>query len=152
MRYPEAVSLLEEFGITVVHPSAVPGVGQTRAIGTVERIRRRHGSPHARFVIMTLADSENNRNALQESTLWATSDLARFADRAYPALMTNRLSDWFKFWDGTPLAVLNDWCLDLHGEAPRRFALFGMLYERFLREFGTIANQGDLLDDRGIEK
>ncbi|MCK4207182.1 hypothetical protein J3U99_20650 [Brucella pituitosa] len=146
--YPQAWNCFACHGIRVVVPNAVPGIGETRAIGTLDRLIKKYGEEHADFVVMTLAESHNNRNFIDETTLWAVSDMVRTAKRNYPSIMENDLENWFTFWDGTPLGVLADWCHDLDGLVSKRPALVGMLFERMLRHFGEMRQQPDLLDDR----
>lgn len=137
-----------EHGISVVPANVIPGPRQTRAIATLERIRNRHGEPHARFVVLTLSDTANNHAALSETTIWATSDVARAAHKNYPDLMENDLERWFMFWDAIPLGQLEFWCMGLDGLVSKRHALGGMIWERMVRQFGELAVQPDLLDDR----
>lgn len=150
MKHAAAEAILNDFGITVVHPSAVPGLGQTRAVGTVEQIRRAHGDDFARFVVMTLAESDNNKSAINRYTIMAASALTAFARTNHPDMMENDLESWFKFWSGTPLSVLVDLVLDVHGEARRSDTLYGMLLWRFEMEFGRLSRQGDFFHETGV--
>jgi len=59
-----ARAMFKELGITVVPANVAPAVGQTRAIVTLERIIKRHGEAHARFVVMTLADTSNSKGTI----------------------------------------------------------------------------------------
>ena len=146
--HPEAETIFAEYGITVVPANVMPAVGQTRAIATLDRIRKRHGEAHARFVVMTLAETANNRAFIDETSLWLVSDMMRAAEKNYPDLVDNNVSAWFSFWDGLPLGWLQFWALDLDGVISKRHALGGMVYERMRRRFGAMAAQPDLLDDR----
>lgn len=143
-----ALTMFNEVGITVVPANVAPAVGQTRAVVTLERIINRHGEAHARFVVMTMAETANNRGAITETTLWAVSDVLRAAQKNFPDLIENDTEAWFQFWDGIPLGWLEYWCLDLEGIISKRHALAGMCYERLRRRFGDLAIQPDLLDDR----
>ncbi len=145
---PWAHETFAEYGITTVSANVMPGVGQTRAVATLERIRNRHGEPHARFVVMTLAETANNRGSIDETTLWAISDLIRAAEKNYPTLMSNDLEAWFSFFDAIPLGQLEYWTFGLDGVVSKRHALVGMVFERMRRRFGDLAIQPDLLDDR----
>lgn len=138
----------KEHGITVVPANVIPGPRQTRAVATLERIKNRHGEPHARFVCLTLSDTANNHGAVDEVTLWAVSDLVRAAEKNFPSLMENDLEQWFLFWDAVPLGQIEWWCLGLDGVISKRHALAGMIFERMVRQFGALAKQPDLLDDR----
>ncbi|MBB3411229.1 hypothetical protein FHT87_005182 [Rhizobium sp. BK316] len=126
----------------------MPAVGETRAVVTLQRICRRYGEDHGRFLVMTLAETANNKSALTETTLWAVSDMIRATNENFPDLIENNVESWFKFWDALPLGWLEHWCLDLDGIIPKRYALSGMIYERLKRQFGGLAKQPDLLDDR----
>lgn len=145
---PEATAIFAEFDIVVVPANALVGPGQTRAVVTLDRIRRRYGAERARFVVMTLAETANNKAAIDETTLWAVSDMVRAAEKNYPELLENRVSEWLEFFDGIPLGVLAYWCRGLDGIASKRHALGGMIFERMRRHFGELAIQPDLLDDR----
>lgn len=148
IQHPEAEAIFQEYGIEVVPANVMPAVGQTRAIATLDRIRNRHGEAHARFVVMTLAETANNRAFIDETSLWLVSDMIRAAEKNYPELVSNNVSAWFAFWDGLPLGWLQFWAFDLDGVISKRHALGGMVYERMRRRFGAMAAQPDLLDDR----
>lgn len=143
-----ARAMFSEFGISVVAANVAPGIGQTRAVVTLERIINRHGEAHARFVVMTLADTSNSKGTIDETTLWCVSDVLRAAKKNFPDLIENDTEAWFQFWDAIPLGWLEYWCLDLEGIISKRHALAGMCYERLRRRFGDLATQPDLLDDR----
>lgn len=146
--HPEALAIFAEYGIQVVPANVMPGNGQTRAIATLDRIRNRHGEAHARFVVMTLSETANNKAFIDETSLWVVSDMIRAAEKNFPDLMQNQVTEWFEFFDSIPLGWLQFWALDLDGVISKRHALVGMLYERMRRRFGALAVQPDLLDDR----
>ncbi|WP_245455758.1 hypothetical protein [Neorhizobium lilium] len=148
MNHPEALAIFAEHGIQVVPAHVMPSIGQTRAIVTLDRIRNRHGDAHARFVVMTLAETANNKAFIDETSLWVVSDMARAAAKNFPDLVENNVTAWFSFFDGLPLGWLQYWALDLDGVISKRHALGGMVYERMKRTFGAMARQPDLLDDR----
>lgn len=147
-QHPEAMAIFAEYGIEVVPANVMPANGQTRAIATLDRIRNRHGDAHARFVVMTLAETANNKAFIDETSLWVISDMARAAAKNYPDLVGNDVTAWFHFFDTLPLGWLQFWALDLDGVISKRHALGGMVYERMRRRFGALAVQPDLLDDR----
>lgn len=147
-QHPEALAIFTDFGIEVVAANVMPAHGQTRAIATLDRIRKRHGEDHARFVVMTLSETENNKAFIDETSLWVVSDMARAAAKNFPDLVKNDVSSWFAFFDGLPLGWLQFWSHDLDGVISKRHALGGMIYERMRRRFGALAVQPDLLDDR----
>lgn len=145
-RYPEVHALLAEFGIEVVPKNVLPKHGQTRALASLDRIRRRYGEEHARFVVMTLAETANNSTAFDETGLWATSDIVLAFKKNHPEMMANEVSRFLDFFDAVPVGKLQDWCIGLDGITNKRSALTGLIWERACRVFGP--RQMDLLDDR----
>ena len=85
--HPEAQAIFAEYGIEVVPANVMPGNGQTRAIATLDRIRNRHGEAHARFVVMTLSETANNKAFIDETSLWVISDMVRAAAKNYPSVI-----------------------------------------------------------------
>lgn len=148
MKHPEAETLLAEFGIRIVPANVVPGPGETRAVANLQRIIDKRGMDHGRMVVMTLAETANSRAHINESALWAVSDLILLAEKNFPHLVTTDVDAWFQFFDGLPLGWLQFWSIDMDGIVPKRFALVGMVYERMKRVFGPLHRQPDLLDDR----
>lgn len=146
MKHPDAEAILEEFGITIVPPNVVPGRLQTRAVATLHRIIKRHGEDHARFVVMALADCANNACALDETGMWATSDIVIAFRKNYPEIMEKRTTDFLRFLDAQPVGLLQYWCLGLDGITNKRAALVGLIWERACRTFGE--PQGELFDGR----
>jgi len=146
--HPRAEAIFAEHGIAVVPAHVMPAVGQTRAIVTLERIINRHGDDHARFVVMTLAETANNKGFIDETSLWVVSDMIRAAEKNFPDLVTNNVTAWFSFFDSLPMGWLQLWALDLDGVVSKRHAIDGMVYERMKRIFGSMSVQPDLLDDR----
>ncbi|MCE6073658.1 hypothetical protein GOZ89_09650 [Agrobacterium vitis] len=144
--YPEVEAILSEFEVEIVPKNVMPKPGQTRAVASVDRIRRRHGEAHARFVIMTLVETADNRAALDETALWATSDIILAFKKNHPALMENDLDRFFSFFDQVPVGRLQLWCFGLDGITSKRAALVGLIWERACRLFGN--SQPDLQDDR----
>jgi len=147
-QHPEAEAIFAEHDIQVVPAHVMPAIGQTRAIATLDRIRNRYGDDHARFVVMTLAETANNKAFIDETSLWLVSDMIRAAEKNFPDLVQNNVTAWFAFFDSLPLGWLQYWALDLDSVISKRHALGGMVYERMKRTFGAMAKQPDLLDDR----
>lgn len=135
--------LCSEFGITIVDKSRYPGPGETRAVATLEKIIRRHGMEHARLVMTTLAETENNKVALEGAAFGAASDLIR----ACPEWVEDA-SKWLAVWDRTPVGELQALTHDLRGHVSMRGALAGLIYERLWRAYGPRSVQPDLYDDR----
>lgn len=146
MSYPDAEAIFEEFGIVVVPKNVFPAVGQTRAVATLHRIAKRHGEEHARFVVMSLADCANNRASLDETGLWATSDIILAFRKNYPAIMENEVSRFLSFFDAIPVGKLQYWLFGLDGITNKRAALVGLIWERACRVFGD--PQTEMFDGR----
>lgn len=146
MIYTDAEAIFEEFGVIVVPKNVVPAVGQTRAVATLHRIIKRYGQEHARFVVMVLADASNNRAALDETGIWATSDIILAFKKNYPDLMENEVTRFLEFFDRVPVGKLQYWCFGLDGITNKRAALVGLIWERACRVFGD--SQGELFDGR----
>lgn len=146
----EAVAILTELGVQIVAKNVAPRPGQTRSVGTVQKIIRRKneqgedGMAHARLVLMLIVESENNKAALCEATIGAVSDLVDEFRAMYPEKAENGISEFFTFLDGVPLpqirAMFVGDCKD------KRPSMKGMLRERMIRYFGM--PQLDWLDDR----
>ena len=141
---PRVFALCKEFDVEIIGKSRYPEPGQTRAGETLSRIMRRHGEAHLRIVMMTLAETANNKTLLDEVGLWMASDMVRKCEW----LIDGRAEDWLDIWDVMPVGELQFLCQDLAGVIPQRYALGGMVYERLYRRFGPNADQLDLLDDR----
>src|SRR5690606_41073399 len=62
---------LDEFEVRIVPKSAYPGPGETRAVATLSKIIKRHGIEHARLVMATLAETGNNKAALEAAAFGA---------------------------------------------------------------------------------
>lgn len=140
---PRVQSLCDEFDVRIVPKSAYPGPGETRAVGTLQKIVTRHGMEHARLVMSTLAETENNKIALDAAAFGAASDLIR----ACPEWVEDA-SKWLAIWDATPVGELQVLAYDLRGHVSMRGALAGLIYERLWRAFGPRSIQPDLYDDR----
>ncbi|TGT76740.1 MULTISPECIES: hypothetical protein [unclassified Mesorhizobium] len=140
---PRVQTLCDEFEIEIIHKSRYPEAGQTRAVGTLSKIISRHGIEHARLVMTTLAETENNKRSLEAAAFGAASDLIR----AKPEWVEDT-DRWYKAWDRCPVGELQALTHDLRGYASLRGALAGLIYERLWRAFGPRATQPDLLDER----
>lgn len=143
----EAVAILTELGVEIVAKNVAPRPGQTRSVGTVQKIIRRHGKEHCRLVLMLITESENNRVALDEACIGAVSDLVEEFRRLYPAKAENSISELFDFLDRVPVAniraVYVGDCKDKRGR------LCGMLQERMMLHFGI--PQLDWINDRRVK-
>lgn len=140
---PRVKALCDEFGVQIIDKSRYPGPGETRAVGTLAKIISRHGMEHARLMMTTLAETENNKLSLEAAAFGAASDLIR----AKPEWVEDA-SKWLVAWDVTPVDELQALAYDLRGYVSMRAALAGLIYERLWRAFGPRSVQPDLYDDR----
>ena len=148
----EALAILQELDNRVVPKSTVPKPGETRSVGTIQKIIRRKneqgedGGAHARLVLMLINESENNKASLCEATIGAVSDLLDEFRAMFPQKAENGISEFFDFLDRVPLPQIRTMfvgdCKD------KRASMKGMLRERMIRFFGM--PQMDLLDDRRL--
>ncbi len=143
MADPRVQALCDEFSVRIVPKSDYPRAGETRAVGTLSKIITRHGMEHARLVMTTLAETDNNKAALEAAAFGAASDLIR----AKPEWVEDA-SKWLAVWDATPVGELQALTHDLRGYASLRGALAGLIYERLWRAYGPRYFQPDLLDER----
>jgi len=127
---PRVSALCEEVGIEAIEGTAYPRLGQTRAVNTIRRIIDRLGEKHARLVLMTLAETENNRAMLDEVSIWTASDMVR----VFHAEIEQDASTWLERWDSLPIGYLQSVSHGLKGMIKQRDALSGMVY-RELRKF-----------------
>lgn len=72
---PRVYSICEEYGVTIVDGRSYPGIRETRAVATLDRILTTKGEDHFRFVLSTVAETENNQGYIDKYLLWAVSDL-----------------------------------------------------------------------------
>lgn len=132
---PRVSALCEEVGLQAIEGTAYPRLGQTRAINTIRRIIERFGEEHARLVLMTLAETANNKALVDEVCLWMASDMIR----AFHAEIEQDASLWLSLWDRLPLGYLQFISQGLRGTVKQRDALGGMVYERLRRVYGEPA-------------
>ncbi|WP_311272119.1 MULTISPECIES: hypothetical protein [unclassified Rhizobium] len=121
---PDARRLCAEFEIVVIPANEMPVPGQTRAIGTICRIMAKHGEPHARLVLSTLAETKNNQGLITETSLWAASDLVQSCSD----WIDKDLSSWYAAWDAIPLGYVLWHVQELSGKSHMRHALAGAVY------------------------
>lgn len=142
---PRVQAICDEFGVEIIPPHRYPELGQTRAVKTILRIIRKHGLDHMRWVMRTLVETSNNKALIDETGLWAASDLVI----AYRQDLERDPSAWFEVWDQVPVGQ-RQWEIQqrLSGIVNQRAALAGAinrhLYERF------DAPQPDMLERAGL--
>lgn len=129
---PRVQALCDEFSIEIISAHKYPEIGQTRAVKTILRIIRKYGEDHARWVLRTLVETANNKALLDETCLWAVSDLVL----AYWEDIQADPTSWFEVWDSVPVGR-RQWEIQqrLSGFVNQRAALAGVmnkhLYDRF---------------------
>jgi hypothetical protein len=138
---PRVQAICEEFGIKIVDARTYPGIRETRAIATMERILHAKGYEHFRLVMMTLGETENNQGQIDEFLLYAVSDLVE----AYGELIEDDASRWLSCFDRAPIGELQ---YIVRHQRRQRHKLFGMIAERIYIAFGPKSVQPDLFDDR----
>ncbi|MDR6759400.1 hypothetical protein J2Y48_004716 [Mycoplana sp. BE70] len=67
--------ICEEYGVTIVDGRSYPGIRETRAVVTLDRILAAKGEDHFRLVLSTVAETENNQGYIDNHLLLAVSDL-----------------------------------------------------------------------------
>lgn len=72
---PALASICAELGVTVIPINKHRGVMETHAVNILERILREHGEQHLRSVLISIVETENNRNMLLAPVLLAMSDI-----------------------------------------------------------------------------
>lgn len=129
---PRVSALCEEVGIEAIEGTAYPRLGQTRAVNTIRRIIERFGEQHARLVLTTLAETQNNRALLDEVCLWTASDMVR----VFRAEIERDASQWLSNWDAMPIGYLQSVSHGLKGTIKQRDALCGMVYRELRKYYG----------------
>lgn len=129
---PRVKSLCQEFEIDVIEGTNYPKLGQTRAHNTIRIMIDRFGEEHTRMVLMTLAETTNNRAMLDECAIWAASDMVL----VFRAEIDKDASHWLSVWDSMPVPVFQSRAHELRGRVKPRFALGGMIYLYLRQAFG----------------
>ena len=142
---PRVSALCREFGIEIIPPHKYPEIGQTRATGSIERIIRKYGEDHTRWVLRTLAETANSKALLDETGIWAASDLVL----AYWTELQDDPEAWFQVWDAAPVG-LRQWEIQrrLAGIVNQRAALAGAINKHLYERFDQ--SQPDLLERAGV--
>lgn len=129
---PRVKALCAEFSVDVIEGTNYPKLGQTRAHNTIRIMIDRMGEGHARMVLMTLAETENNRAMLDECAIWACSDMVR----VFRTEIDADASRWLSVWDAMPVPVFQSRSHELRGMVKPRFALGGMIYLYLRQAYG----------------
>ncbi|RZS82051.1 hypothetical protein EV217_2864 [Phyllobacterium myrsinacearum] len=117
-------AICAEYDVEIVPANVFPKPGQTRAVATMQGILKKFGEGHFRMVLTTLSETRDNNSLIDETSLWATSDLVR----ACPDWVENRTSEWLEWWDKIPLGPIMAMISQLRGKVHARFALAGAIY------------------------
>lgn len=141
---PRVYTICQEYNVEIVDGRAYPGIRQTRAVATLDRVLRKNGEDHFRMVMSTIAETNNNQGQIDEYLLWAVSDLVE----SCRGIIEQSPTEWLECFDATPVGELQYIVRDLSGITEQRHALAGLLYERIVRVFGPNAAQPDLFDER----
>jgi len=134
---PELSAILEELEIRVVAIQRYRGPMETMAVNSMERILRQYGYAHLKMVLMSIAETANNKRELVAPTIWAVSDLVR----AHPH-WTQRATDWFRAFDKVDLGQLRAFAKRNQGAVRVRAALATLLFG-FLK--AELESQGELI-------
>lgn len=138
---PRVSQLCDEYGIRIIDGRSYPGIRETRAVTTMDRILQAKGEDHFRMVLSTVAETENNAGYLDKYLWWAVSDLVE----AFAHIIEARPTEWLEAFDAAPVGELQFIARPLKHQ---RYALVGMLAERVMIKFGPHAGQADLFSDR----
>jgi hypothetical protein len=128
---PKLTSLLEELEIKVVDLQRYRGPTETMAVGSLERIPKQYGYAHLKMVLMSIAETSNNKRELVAPVIWAISDLIR----AHPE-WADRVSDWLAAFDKVDICQLRAFARLNKSAVKPRAALATLL-------FGFLASQMD---------
>ncbi|MBB4272340.1 DUF3102 domain-containing protein [Rhizobium mongolense] len=119
-------ALCAEYEIEIIPANVFPLPGQTRALATMCHILAKHGEGHFRLVMTTLSETRDNNAMIDQTSLWAVSDLIR----ACPEWVEHRTSEWLEWWDRIPLGPIMATINQLRGFSHQRHALAGAIYYR----------------------
>lgn len=119
-------AICAEYEVEIVPGNVFPMPGQTRAVSTMCQILSRYGEGHFRLVMTTLGETRGNNALIDQTTLWAVSDLIR----ACPEWVEHRTSEWLQWWDEIPLGPIIATINQLRGVVHQRHALAGAIYWR----------------------
>ncbi|HEU4805271.1 MAG TPA: hypothetical protein VFS91_05610, partial [Nitrobacter sp.] len=98
-----ALKLFDDLGVRFIPLSQRPRPGrlETHAVNVVDRLIRKHGLPHTTLTLRTIAESENNQDALIEDVIEAISDIIRHHPR-----WSNLGLEWLAAFDKIALIEL----------------------------------------------
>lgn len=117
-------AICSEFEIQIIKANEYPGPNQTRAVASIDRIRRKHGDGHLRIVLSTILEAGPQGAIIDEYTVWSVSDLVE----ACSDWIEQDLSSWYEAWDNLPVGQVM-WVLrDLRSAGRMRAVRFGALY------------------------
>lgn len=138
---PRVYALCKEYRIEIIVSTWYPGVRQTRAAGTLNRIYATRGEDNFRWTLITIGETENNQGMIDEFLLWAVSDLVR---DCMPQIEEDA-DKWLSVFDKAPIGEMQ---FILRGRKRQRDKLYGMIFERIVRAFGPRSIQPDLFEEK----
>ena len=131
---PAVKALCDEVGLEAIEGTAYPRLGQTRAINTIRALIDNFGDEHTRLVLMTLAQTSNNKALVDRECLWMVSDMVlKFAEE-----IERDASFWLAAWDEMPLGYLQSISHELRGLVKQRDALAGLVYRELRKRYGQL--------------
>lgn len=134
---PALASICAELGISVISVNKHRGLMETHAVNILERILREEGEEHLRSVLISIVETENNRNMLVAPVLLAMSDVLR----AHPSWFGG---EFLQAMDGCDLADMYERAKANKRAVRPRHAIATMLLEK-LREKFQVAEQERLI-------
>lgn len=138
---PRVAALCEEYRIEVVTTTWYPGVRQTRAVGTLNRIYATRGEDNLRWTLITIGETQNSYAVIDEFLLWAVSDLVK----DHLKLIEADTDKWLTVFDRAPIVEMQ---FILKGRKRQRDKLYGMCLERIVAAFGPRSVQPDLFQEK----
>lgn len=127
-------SICAELGVTVIPINKHRGVMETHAVNILERILREHGEHHLRSVLISLVETENNRNMLVAPVLLAMSDVLR----AHPSWFNG---EFLQAMDGCDLADMYERAKANKRAVRPRHAVATMLLEKLGGQFQVVEQE-----------
>lgn len=138
---PRVAAICEANGIEVITSTWYPGVRQTRAVCTLNRIYATRGEDNLHWTLLTIGQTENNQGMIDEFLLWATSDLVK----DHMPIIEAETTKWLEVFDLAPIGEMQ---AILRGKKRQRDKLYGMIFERIVRAFGPRSIQPDLFEEK----
>jgi len=120
--------ICEELGIRIVPVTKQRAPMETCAVNTLDHILRDHGVKHLRSVLLSIAETENNKRMLVAPVIWAVSDILL----AHPSWFGG---DFLEAMDRIDLAEMHERAKANREAAQPRQAIATMLFEELRKDF-----------------